>query len=624
MIMSAKPVSQEMTNLNDLSFLLLFFKAIRAAVYTCAAASGVFTFYTESAARLWGRMPYLGDTDELFCGSFRLWRPDGSSLPHDQTPMAIALREGHSFRNEKVVIERPDGTRIVVLVNIEPIRDTNGHVTGAINAFYDVTPLNHAEETQALLAAIVETSTDAIVSKSLDGIIRTWNAGAERIFGYSADEAVGQSINLIIPPELQDEERLILERLRRGERIEHFETVRITKDGNQVEISLTISPLRDAAGQIIGASKVARNITDRKRTERALKAKEAELDLIAGTTPLILTRCSRDLRYLFANRAAAALFNLTPDEITGRPIIEIMGEKAFAIIKPHIEQVLRGEPVEFETEIHYSWAGVKWVNVHYLPERGEDGRVVGWVASIVDITKRKKAEEALHKLTETLEERVAEGTKQVRQLAAELVAAEQSVRKHIAHLLHDDLQQILFGVEMELGFLRGNVNQKEELDELIETVHQAGKLTRQLSVELSPPVLQGAGLHETLIWLAEHMADTYQLKVTIEANDTLFTTSDEQRILLYQSVRELLFNIVKHAGVKEALVTLQAREAGLTVSVGDQGRGFDPMTLDGNGTGRFGLRSVFERLQLFGGQGNVHSQPGLGTQVTLFLPNHRL
>lgn len=117
-----------------------------AAVYTCQAPSGIITFFNEHAAELWGREPQVGDTDERFCGSFRLWRSDGTSLPHDQTPMAVAMRENRPFRAQEVVIERPDGTRITALVNIDPIRETNGEVVGAISVFHDTTALKHAEQ----------------------------------------------------------------------------------------------------------------------------------------------------------------------------------------------------------------------------------------------------------------------------------------------------------------------------------------------------------------------------------------------------------------------------------------------------------------------------------------------
>jgi len=134
-----------------------------------------------------------------------------------------------------------------------------------------------------LLAAIVDSSDDAIVSKSLDGVITSWNKSAERLFGYSAEEAIGQHVTLIIPADRRDEETIILERLKRGERVDHFETIRVRKDGTPLDISLTISPVKDATGRVIGASKVARDVTERKRTERALQESENRLLALTDT-----------------------------------------------------------------------------------------------------------------------------------------------------------------------------------------------------------------------------------------------------------------------------------------------------------------------------------------------------
>ena len=144
--------------------------------------------------------------------------------------------------------------------------------------FRDVTERERAEEAQSRLAAIVESSEDAIISKSLDGVILSWNAGAERLFGYAAHEAVGRHITLIIPPERTDEEYGILERLRRGERVEHFETVRFSKDGRCMDISLTISPVRNAEGRVVGASKIARDVSEKKHAEAENQRLHSEVE----------------------------------------------------------------------------------------------------------------------------------------------------------------------------------------------------------------------------------------------------------------------------------------------------------------------------------------------------------
>jgi PAS domain S-box-containing protein len=189
-----------------------------------------------------------------------------------ENPALRSLREETSVgpRGEAILIAR-DAVERPIEASAAPMRDEAGAIVGTVLVFRDVSERKRAEETRALLAAIVESSEDAIVSKTLGGVIRSWNGGAERLFCYTSEEAVGQPITLIIPAERIDEERLILDRLVRGERIEHFETVRVSKHGRRLDISLTVSPVRDGGGRIIGASKVARDITESKRAAEALR-----------------------------------------------------------------------------------------------------------------------------------------------------------------------------------------------------------------------------------------------------------------------------------------------------------------------------------------------------------------
>ena len=170
------------------------------------------------------------------------------------------------------------GQLIPVLYNIFPVRDSTNAITAYGTVTRNLTESKSAEQRLRLMASIVESSDDAIVSKTLDGIIANWNRGAERIFGYTSEEAIGQPITILIPADRQSEEGEILTRIRRGERIDHYETVRRRKDGSLIVVSLTVSPVRNAEGEVIGASKIARDITEQKRNQEqiALLAREAE------------------------------------------------------------------------------------------------------------------------------------------------------------------------------------------------------------------------------------------------------------------------------------------------------------------------------------------------------------
>lgn len=237
-------------------------EALPAAVYTTDAA-GRITFFNETAVDFWGVRPEIGKSE--WCGSWRLFWPDGRPMPHGECPMAIALREGRVIRGAEAVAERPDGTRVPFLAYPTPLRDESGALVGAVNMLVDISQRKRDEEIAQRLSAIVESSDDAIIGKNLDGIVTSWNRGAEELFGYTADEMIGRPIATLVPADRHDEEPTILERLRRGERIDHYETVRRRKDGSLIEISLTVSPIRNAEGRIVGASKVARDITERRR-----------------------------------------------------------------------------------------------------------------------------------------------------------------------------------------------------------------------------------------------------------------------------------------------------------------------------------------------------------------------
>jgi PAS domain S-box-containing protein len=271
------PALSDLLNPGSQSYLM---ELCPMAAYAVRAPDGVIAWFNSRAAELWGRAPVIGDTGERFCGAYRLYHPDGTHMAHCDTPVALALEKGISVHEQEVVIEKPGGSRVTVSVHIDPIRDENGAIVGVVNFFYDITERKRAEEVQRRLAAIVESSDDGIVSKDLNGIITSWNAGAQQIFGFTPEEAIGQPITLIIPAELQYEEKQILSRLRNGERIDHYETIRVNKDGSRLHVSLTISPLRNSEGRVVGASKIARDITEQKRIQEAIKESELSARLL--------------------------------------------------------------------------------------------------------------------------------------------------------------------------------------------------------------------------------------------------------------------------------------------------------------------------------------------------------
>jgi two-component system, chemotaxis family, CheB/CheR fusion protein len=243
-------------------------RALPAAIYATDAA-GRITFYNEAAAELWGCRPELGKSE--FCGSWKLYWPDGRPMPHGQCPMALALKGQREVRGMEAVAERPDGSRVHFVPYPTPLYDTSGVLIGAVNMLIDITDRKRADLHAQQLASIVESSDDAIISKDLNGVITSWNRGAERLFGYTPDEVIGKPVTILIPADRIDEEPKILERLRQGKRIDHYDTVRRRKDGSLIDISLTVSPVKDADGRVIDASKIARDITERRRAHEQQK-----------------------------------------------------------------------------------------------------------------------------------------------------------------------------------------------------------------------------------------------------------------------------------------------------------------------------------------------------------------
>jgi PAS domain S-box-containing protein len=344
--------------------------------------------------------------------------------------------ELNTFSLEKRYIRK---NKAVVWVNlsVSVARDRAGKFKHFICVLEDITERRRADEAQGRLAAIVASSDDAVISKDLNGIIASWNAGASRIFGFTAEETIGRSVTILIPPELQPEETTILERLRRGERIEHFETVRVTKSGKRLDVSLTISPIRDSRGKVIGASKIARDISDRKRIEDALRESQAQLTLALESSRTAIFDWDIVEKRGMWNDQMAALYDFNPAEsyITAEEWRKLFHPLDVDRLTHEYERLAKSaDKFQFEFRTIRLDGEIRWILSHGRVVRDAHGNPVRLIGTHTDITDRKQVEEMAR----------------VRELSGKLLHAQDAERRRIARELHDSAGQIVAALQMQL------------------------------------------------------------------------------------------------------------------------------------------------------------------------------
>jgi PAS domain S-box-containing protein len=337
----------------------------------------------------------------------RILIPEDRQSEEDE--ILARLRRGERIDHFETVRLRRDGRPIQISLTVSPVRDAGGTVIGASKIARDITEQRRAASAQAFLAAIVSSSDDAIIAKDLDGIIQQCNAATERMFGYTAAELIGRPVRILIPPDRQNEEDDILARLRRGERLDHFETKRVRKDGGLLDISLTVSPITDASGRVIGVSKIARDITGQKRAAAELAAQQAWFRITLSSIGDAVIACDPHGQVTFVNEMGERLTAWREQEALGRPLHEvfnIINEKTRSPIDNPAMLVMKlGHVVGLanHTVLVARDGTERPIADSAAPIRDAENRMLGVVLVFRDVTDERRAEDALAQQREWLE-----------------------------------------------------------------------------------------------------------------------------------------------------------------------------------------------------------------------------
>lgn len=362
---------------------------IPMALYSCLP-TGEIMLYNQAAIDLWSRTPEAGV--EKWTGAYKVYRADGTLLPPDKTPMAKAIIEG-VIENAELIVEREDGTRRNVISFPQLLHDNEGKLTGAINLLQDITDEKKAITNNAMLAAIVQTSDDAIISKTPAGIVNSWNLAAEKMFGFTAEEMVGSSVFKIVPPEKFEEENFILSQISKGISIHHFETHRLLKGGSTIDISLTISPIKNESGEVIGASSIARDITEAKNAQALLQESEKRFRMLAESLPQLVWVSGQNNKLEFVSH--------NWQQFTGIDINNA-DEQWLSVVHPDdvaYFSTLREESFHnrtaYKTEVRLkSKSGeYRWFAATGEPVFENTNEIIKWVGAFTDINHLKKEQQ---------------------------------------------------------------------------------------------------------------------------------------------------------------------------------------------------------------------------------------
>lgn len=580
---------------------------------------GTITFWNPSAERI------LGHTNAEAVGqSLEVIVPPDMRAEMQQARDQM-LRAGRHESYETLRITK-DGRRIQVLLSLSPIKDESGRPLGLAHIIRDVGERKRIERQAQHLAALVASSDDAIVSKDLNGVIQTWNRAAERLFGFADSEVVGKSIRMIIPRERWSEEDEVLRRVRAGERVEHFEALRQRKDGTLVAVSLTISPIRDSRGKIVGASKIARDVT----LQLVLERDRSRLGAIVDSSDDAIV--SKDLRGIIQtwNRAAERMFGFSAEEAIGRSITLIIPEERLHEEDEVLSRIRRGLRVDhFETVRRRKDGTLLPISLTVSPVHDHAGQIVGASKTARDLS-------ALRTYATTLEQTVRERTASLELANSQLESFAYSVSHDLraplrgmhglAHALLQDYGAALD--ETARDYAQRIVLEATQLDQLIQDLLAYSRLTR---IDVTLEAIDVREIVEAAIHNLDEDIRTARASIEIEPS---LPKLKANRPVLIQVLTNLISNAIKFGGAQPSVRVRAEQDKGIArIWVEDRGIGIAPRhherifrafeRLHGveeyPGTG-IGLAIVSRGIERLGGRVGVESQEGHGSQFWFELP----
>jgi PAS domain S-box-containing protein len=465
-----------------------------------------------------------------------------------------------------------------------------------------------AMEARLRLATIVESSDDAIIGADIDGMITDWNKGAERLYGYSSGEVIGRSISLLMPPDLRGDFPEIMAKLRPGDTISRHETVGQKKDGTRIEVSLTMSPIRDTEGRIVGASAIGRDITERKRAEEALRESEARLRLAARAGRMYVYEWDVATDETVRSEEYANILGLTGvlrSDTRQQFLSRVHPDDRAKFIAAVADLTPENPTTQISYRVFRPDGAVIWLEKSGRAFFDTQGKMLRMIGIVADITERKLGEEALSGVSRRL------------------IEAQEQERIRIARDLHDDFGQRLALLTIELEQLQQNSSDlpaevRSRMGELRKQTSEIAADIQSLSHELHSSRLEYLGITAAIRAFCKEFGEKQKVEIDFNTHGLPTRVPPDISLCLFRVLQEALHNSAKHSGVRQSEVRLWGMSGEIHLTVRDSGSGFDRKAAkESRG---LGLISMEERLKLLKGTFSIESQAKCGTTIHARVP----